>query len=664
MRTWFQPEESDDFEAAKDLLVRRCLVWADEHGRQADGLLLETAVDSRHQSLDGRLAYWDRAQIRRFLLRWVPYYVTAPREVLATAPGTLRTYLHYLDATGLRDPRGATLPDAESAIDEAAAEFETALDDPTRQGLATFWARTALDQGYDLTVPGAFERFKRDLDNGRISFDQDVLDAIMQARLAGTVLDEERAPAQPPISLPPADELAGAAERSRVVRHLAALADWLGKDGRPLTKAGNLSLADARELAALLGTGEDELKVRTSADLPHLSLLLAWARQARVTRVSKGRLLRVAKAAPLLRDPAALWQRAFDVLPELGGMVTTPVATWRPVFLLAEVFPEVLPDLLNTLYGMADVPVPRLAETVWLSCQGYFLIEEDRADLWRAELERDLLRAFQALADLGAVELRSGPADPLYSSDLDLENQLLPPDAVARLRARLAEPGLTLATLTPLGHRAVRDRLLAEGRDAPLIGELAAAPAPEFLGTLAQHYPLEAAAQELAAWLSRPGHDVDTLLQAVTSCPFRVRAAAMLTVSAELLPDVRALLPTLRHDPALGPAVLNHLVERNELGPDTLDPHEHLLLGAENFLMLLETAGPETVAEQVRAIAGKEAPELLEAVLSSGHPDEAGLAELRALVAEPLRARSARHPLRLAPTTAPGARGRRTKRKR
>ncbi|TDD17010.1 hypothetical protein [Nonomuraea diastatica] len=58
------------------------------------------------------------------------------------------------------------------------------------------------------------------------------------------------------------------------------------------------------------------------------------------------------------------------------------------------------------------------------------------------------------------------------------------------------------------------------------------------------------------------------------------------------------------------------------------------------------------------AAAGKDAYAFLQSVLSSGHPDSAGMEELRTLVAEPLRARRG-HPLRLLPTTPPGARGRR-----
>jgi hypothetical protein len=664
VRTWFEPEEAEEFEAAKDLLIRRCVTWAEEHGHPVDDLLLSAAVDARHESRDGRLAYWDGARIRFFLLRYVPYKVTAPREELDLAPEVLRTYLRYLDVTGLRDPRGVTLAEAEEIIAGARAEYAAALDDPTLRGVATFWAHTALGQGVDLSVRGAFERFKRDLDAGRVPYDEQVLDKIMQNRLLNGGIGEERAFPQPPVSLPSASVLTEAAARSRTVQHLITLATWVGKDGRALTDAGNLRVADALEVSALLGTGEDRLRARSATELPQLNLLLAWAKKLRLTRTSKGRLFRVAKAAALLRDPEALWRRAFEVLPELGRVITVPVATWRPEPVLAEIFDEILPDVLNSMYGLDEMPVVRLEETVWLACQEYFVLDQEEGrlrDLWRREAARDLGRMFEVLSDLGAVELTRGPADPLYASDLDHDDQPLPPDAVERLRAALAEPDLPLVRLTPLGVRGVRDRLLAEGRDAPLIGELATVPPAELLGVLAQHYPPEDAVAELQGWLARQGQDVETLLQAVRDCPFRTRVGAMLRVLADALPE-RRLLQDLRNDPVLGPAVWTQLIDAGEMKPGSLSERENLLLGAENFLSVLELAGPEGLVEQLKMMGGGDAYEFVEAILASGHPDVVGLRELRELVAEPLR-KTARHPLRLVPTRPPGARGRRKKRK-
>jgi len=671
MRTCFEPEEAEEFESAKDLLARRCLAWADEHGLRADEAMLAAALDARHRSRDGRLAHWDTRQVRRFLLEWIPRHLVAEPDALAGAPESLLTLLRYLAASGLRDPRSASLAELEAAVAEAEAEYPAALADPTRQGIAKFWAQTALDNGIVLDNDRAAARFQREVAAGRIQVDADVLDSLLKAEFTGPGAHDERAFSQNPVALPPGAELAAEAARSEIVRQLTALTGWVGKEGRPLTKAGNLRLADARELAALLGTGEQDLRVRSSIEMPRMGLLLAWAKKTGLVRVRKERLVPVAKAAPVLRDPEALWRRAFEMVFELGIEICTPPIGWVRSSMLVTAFEELLPDVLNTMYSMpTPMPVARLQETVWLACQEYFLIdlEEDgfRRDIWHREVERDLLAVFDVLSSLGAVELSHGLPDELYSSDLRpgvlgefgelTEDDLpLPPEACARLLKRLAEPG-PLVRLTPLGTRAVRERLLADGRDAPLVGELAGAEAGELLGVLAQHYTQETAAAELEGWLAAHGGDVEPLLDAIRACPFRTRASAMLATLAESLPGGRSMWVRLRPDPVLGPLVLTPLLEAGELSPEDLTADEYSLLLAEGLIDLLELGGPEAVVEQLRESAGREAPEFVAEVLDSGHPAREALEELRVLVYEPMLARSAR--LRLVPSPAPGSRGR------
>ncbi|MEU4232043.1 hypothetical protein AB0F17_47790 [Nonomuraea sp. NPDC026600] len=652
-RTFFEPDETDAYEAAADLLTRRCLAWADERGLPADPTVLAAALESRHSSRDGRLAYWDPAQVRRFLLEWIPHYVVAPRDVLDAAPESLQTLLRYLDASGLRDPRGTEVAKLPAAV--TTAEYTAALDDPLRRSVAKFWTQTALDSGVDFDDRRAVERFQRDIDAGRVPYDTEVLDQLTMAQLTEPGPDEERAYAQPPIALAPAAELAEAAAQSEIVRQLAAVAEWAGTDGRPLTAAGALRRPDARELATLLETGEENLRV---IEMSQVNRLLTWAKKARLTRTSKGRLLRVAKAAPILRDPEALWRRAFEVFFELGSTIGAPPTSWDDSSMLVESFEEILPDVLNSMYGLpSPVPVVRLQESVWLACKEYYLVDDEdvREEAWRRQVDLDLVAALESLAALGAVELSRGAADELYSSDLDDEDQPLDAAAAVRLLARLSDPDLLLARLTPLGLRATRERMLAEGRDAPLIGELATAPPAEMLGLLAQQYPPEAVAVELSGWLAVPGQDVETLLRAIRGCPFRTRATAMLGTMTEALTDGLSILRSLRDDPVLGPIALASLLDGEHLQPESLSAREQLLLLAEELLILLELGGPEAVLQEITDMAGKDAAEVIEAALSSGHPDVVGLEELGALLPQLARA----HPLRLVPGNATGSRERR-----
>jgi hypothetical protein len=115
-----------------------------------------------------------------------------------------------------------------------------------------------------------------------------------------------RAEPQLPVVLPPDDELRRRAEASTIVGQLRGLAEWAGRDGRAVTAAGRLRMADARELVDVLGTGDKAEGVRSSADLPRLGLLVEWAKKARLVRVAKGRLYAVARARPVLADPLQL----------------------------------------------------------------------------------------------------------------------------------------------------------------------------------------------------------------------------------------------------------------------------------------------------------------------------------------------------------------------
>src|ERR1700743_239339 len=65
--------------------------------------------------------------------------------------------------------------------------------------------------------------------------------------------------ALPPIRLLPLPELAAQARTAPVARQLAAIAEWVGKDGREVDEAGDLTPEGAAAATAALGVDEDEL---------------------------------------------------------------------------------------------------------------------------------------------------------------------------------------------------------------------------------------------------------------------------------------------------------------------------------------------------------------------------------------------------------------------
>jgi hypothetical protein len=490
---WYEIEETGGYFAARDLLVRRCEAWAVASGLAMSPLLAAALLDSRHFSSDGRLGYWSPAQVRRALLEWIPEKVTASREDLLEAPGTLRTLLRYLDAHGLRDPRGASAGENESAIDAAEKEFADALGDRGRYGTAKTVAMSALDCGVDIGDPQAVAAFLVGVQEGRVTLDQNLLEHALERQLTRPDL-EERKFAQLPVRLPAAEELHAAAQRSKVTGQLRALVDWLGPAGRALTQAGMIRPADARELITLLGTGDEGLRFRSAAELPGLHLIVTWAKKARLVRRQGTRLVPVAKARPVLADPDALWQRAFEAAFDIGDAVCRPIWPGEPASPVRFLYDVIVPDVLATIYSMEEpVPLARLAESVWDSVRAHFDVDSlsplSQSGL-RGRADNDLEHIFDAFEALGAVTSVQGVASDMFSADLD-ETSPVPPgeqrpfsgERAAALRERLAAPG-RLVSLTPCRSCARSwapcsqcgqpSRLRAGTREKPLCGSCAA----------------------------------------------------------------------------------------------------------------------------------------------------------------------------------------------
>ncbi|MEU8521963.1 hypothetical protein [Streptomyces sp. NBC_01216] len=671
MRMRFEAEAEEEFEAGRELLVDRLIRWAGEQELPVDGFTAEAALEYRHRATaDGRLGLWETRHVEELLLSWLPQNVTElPAEERPDASGTLRTLLRYLHAMQLADPRGLSLQDSLAAVDRVAEQYPAAMADRTRWGLAKFWATTAAEQGVDVRDGEALQRFADRARRGEAAYDEQALDAIMERRLTGRALSgAARAEPQLPVALPQDAELRRSAGLSTAVAQLRGLTEWAGRDGRPVTATGRLRMADARELAGLLGTGDKTDGVRSSADLPRLGLLVEWAKKARLVRVVKGRLYAVAKARPVLADPLELWLRAFDACFELRQPLLGARGGWHVESMLFDVYEDVLGDVLNTLYSLPyPMPWPRLRDTVHLVYQTAFQFDGG-SDLphrmWFEHADRDLRTVLDLLDDLGVIERERGMADPVFLdaglSDVDPElladmppelAELLgvpgaSPDPAARKRADARRAELTagpveLIRLTDLGTRAVRQRLLAVRRNAPLIGELGQAPAAGLLGVLAEEYPPDAARAELAGWIAAHGERADALRQltdAVRTMTFRTRAQAMLGVLPAALPDGEGerLLRTLRRDSGLAPLALNALAQEELLSPEDMTDAEHLLVLAENLLQLVELAGGPGGAEEALRAQGPEVREAITVASDSAHPDRAGLEELRQLAARAL----------------------------
>ncbi|MFD8720330.1 plasmid pRiA4b ORF-3 family protein [Streptomyces sp. NPDC059629] len=234
------------------------------------------------------------------------------------------------------------------------------------------------------------------------------------------------------------------------VEQVRALVGWVGA-GRKLTQTGRVTLADARALVEVLDTGDRmdpvigdrTFKTKSSEELYHLTLLVEWAKAARLLRTAAGRLLPVKRNAKLLDHPDELRGALFSALPLIGAAVT--VSGWLESLLTHE-YDRGLRALLQRLYAAtAPVPVSDLYEVVWQAVSPLYVLDDlspNRLGHLRTAGDHDTQRVLKALASLGAVHLTEDTAELTADGRIETARMRGEPetgDAVLRILVELAE---------------------------------------------------------------------------------------------------------------------------------------------------------------------------------------------------------------------------------
>ncbi|MFJ5233832.1 hypothetical protein ACIQBJ_28520 [Kitasatospora sp. NPDC088391] len=319
----------------------------------------------------------------------------------------------------------------------------------------------------------------------------------------------------PPIVLPSDRELADAALAVPLIAQVIALARWIAPH-RAVDEHGDLAEEDRVGAARLLGAADpDEDDV--------VEAMRAWALACDLDLVETGTTddgAHVAIPGPDLEavesgDPAAvlgLWFEAAELVRELAAEAESV----DPELVeggdsddsegLAEVedardqAAEILDEALHVLYETTAFAESG-AETVPLGVLAALLVVPDGEEPDEEMLGEitDLMVVLDPmlgdLAELGVVE--HTPIDP----DLFEEAE---GDGAADGDGPLSDEDAArfgTVRLTPLGQYAVREWLLADGYDAPLIGDLADSDGPALLRALAENGQVFAEA-ELKAWVA------------------------------------------------------------------------------------------------------------------------------------------------------------------
>ena len=407
MRLRFGVDDEAAFFSARDELLRRFA----ETPRDDDGTCLfdvQLALDWKWGYSDGDLGSWVLADLEEFLLEWCPRKVSMPPDEAASIPQSLSAFLSFLAREGLLTPRSAPLHRLHIYLAGIGDRVVAAMGDRSRFGMAKslFAGMAELGPLPDTTDPESLQEL------------MDRFNALPD-EMRGGILglgNPFRSPWEqltegislPPAAPVPAGELVTLAQAAPILDRIASIREFVG-EGRKLTAKGNLTVADAKALATILGDPSLEMHVahhfsiRSADDLHELQFLLRWARAAGAVRVAKGKICSTASWAKL--SPGAALTRATSEVLEKGPVaLETADHQWAPRALI-EVIDEGAPHLLAVLWALPDgIEFESLLATVEEACglQLTFserLSPESRTRQIRVELDH----LFDILALAGVV---------------------------------------------------------------------------------------------------------------------------------------------------------------------------------------------------------------------------------------------------------------------
>ncbi|MFD9125082.1 hypothetical protein [Kitasatospora sp. NPDC059571] len=335
----------------------------------------------------------------------------------------------------------------------------------------------------------------------------------------------------PPIALPPKEELAAAALAVPLIAHALKLGRWAAPH-RVVDEFGDLVEADQGAAARLLELAPQDGEVSEDA---LLEAVRAWSLACDLDLVTLGTTAageHVAVPAQELEDVESgdveaaldLWLTAAGIVRELaveadsfdvegegeGGEEPEEAdeSGLAEVEEASEAAAELLDEALQVLYEFTAFADPG-EETVPLGVLAALLVvpegeepdEEMLGEITDVMVTLDPMLA--DLAELGLVQHR--PIDPELFEEEDEEAAAAPEAGGPEDGGELSDEDAArfgTVRLTPLGQYAVREWLLADGYDAPLVGELSEGDAQALLTALAESANL-LPDREIAVWLAR-----------------------------------------------------------------------------------------------------------------------------------------------------------------
>ena len=359
----------------------------------------------------GAWARWTRAHVADALAVWFPRTVALLDDDRDAVPAALHALVGFLAERDWLDAdvghrRASCTPRSTTARRPCTTRWPTSATATSARSGPSSCAATASRPPIRPPSPGSSSR----CGGGEVDVDRDALAEVTRADAGAP--EPEAGPATPELAARAAARRGGAARGGGVreaVARLRAVTRWV-RTGRPLT-ARRAAAARRRPRAGRQRSTSTPSPATTPAradDLPETSLLVAWARQARLLRVVKGRLVPV-RAAPRCSAGrsscgSARSSRSATLGEHFGGSNVFGAPS-----LFGMSLGEALPMLLLDLYAAGGDPVPvelfhrrvRDAVNERFGCVVDDLAGDVEQRLWR----RDVTAVLDALELLGAVHL-------------------------------------------------------------------------------------------------------------------------------------------------------------------------------------------------------------------------------------------------------------------
>lgn len=591
------PDDEEGFLAARDLLLERFERWLTPRLTDPESDPTEAAGDVgsalswKWSYGDGHLGRWRIDDISEFLLEWCPRKLSVSQADCVPIPAALGAFACFLDDEGLMARGSSPAAAIVKATTEMTDGFVAAMGDPSNFGMAKSLFSAASADGVDFADPQGMQDWIDEFNSRPQEERHQILPDSAQPRPPRPVL--------PPVAMPDDVEVASSMAAAPVLATFAAFAEFIG-GGRKLTKTGNLTLADARALVERLETGDvmDEsigdrtFRTTSSAELPRLRHIFAWARKAGVVRVVHGRVIATKKGLAIARDPAGFFDRSVEALLAIGLLASQRDSdgwfAWPDVNALLD---GSVDQLLTGLY-VAQQPLPLDG----LCAVGSELVL--KAFEFRALTDDEVARRIGTdIVDM---------VDALELAGVVCRADFVEPDANHKWASRRRLGGTV--ELTAAGVATARRRLVAAGVSAPVAGRFADASATELLlGTDLEDFLVMRG--EIEAWRRRrdPAQAAAELAAAVMELEDPLRSLALVLMEEIDLdvagPEVRRLAA---HQGTRGYA-LCWLVDHGLEEQATLFDPDDAACFVDVLAHRMATTGPEGLCETLTLAGSHEA---------------------------------------------------------